>query len=735
MHKVHLYIVSIGLAMLICSPSSYSQTTIYVAPNGADNAPATIDKPIASLKEARNRVRNKRKINPNEQVHVVFKGGNYPTTESVEFWKLDSGSKQTPIIYRNVQGETPVFFGGTLLTHQDFKSLNREQHQSFIDKLVDQNSAEKIKVIDLKALGIDDFGKPSRQAWAIKTPNRTAPVSLTIGGQRMTLARWPNIGIESEYMTYQHYLDKPRALRGYEKKVQKIIEKFRLPGQVTYLSVPDVGDKARSNPDGNGGTMKVAFDRMKYWHDVENVFVDGVLASTWEWSYNQLQSVDVKNKTITLKYPELNGLGIGESVRLPHFYFDNIAEEIDSPGEYYIDRDSGLLYLYPPENFNTKDIVLNTLEKPMVKVENAAHITFKGLTFDSGRNLGVSINRSHHIIIKNSTVANFTAGGISIHGNNNIVANSHIYGMGAFGVHLNGGNKKTLFPANNVVINCHIHDFGWEQKSQQPGVMLEGVGQYLLQSKIYDGTHFAVRVRNANDIVIEGNEIFDLPKYHHFDGGALYVATGHLPESRGIEIRKNYFHDIPTHGVYPDNFSWGVKTYQNIFNNVGVAANRAAVFVNGGGENRTFNNIFIDTAWAYGQGTRPKDEFWLQKWKGTLQKYGDGKVLKTAYRKYPDFIEWLEKKEPEEFYRPESFVYDNIVYNSKVDLLSEPKANNGIVDKSKHLSVADNIAISEDPGFVDAENGNFQLKQDAEILKKLPNFQVIDFNKIGLNKW
>ena len=77
----------------------------------------------------------------------------------------------------------------------------------------------------------------------------------------------------------------------------------------------------------------------------------------------------------------------------------------------------------------------------------------------------------------------------------------------------------------------------------------------------------------------------------------------------------------------------------------------------------------------------------------------------------------------------------NIVYNSKVNLLPEPKAGNGVVDKSKHLSMKNNIAVTNDPGFVDAKNGNFQLKADAEILKQLPNFKNIEFNKIGLNKW
>ena len=34
------------------------------------------------------------------------------------------------------------------------------------------------------------------------------------------------------------------------------------------------------------------------------------------------------------------------------YYVFNIAEELDAPGEYYIDRENSVLYFYPTENFS-----------------------------------------------------------------------------------------------------------------------------------------------------------------------------------------------------------------------------------------------------------------------------------------------------------------------------------------------------------------------------------------------
>ena len=36
-----------------------------------------------------------------------------------------------------------------------------------------------------------------------------------------------------------------------------------------------------------------------------------------------------------------------------------------------------------------------------------------------------------------------------------------------------------------------------------------------------------------------------------------------------------------------------------------------------------------------------------------------------------------------------------------------------------------------DPGFVDAAEGDFLLRPDAEVFQRLPGFQPIPFDKIG----
>jgi hypothetical protein len=681
--------------------------------------------PFHSIYEARNEIRTQKKEGKTGPFTVLINPGIYPITNTFFLGNMDSDTT-----YRADQAGTVRFTGGTTLDKKKFK---RCTDTAFLSRIVDPEAAGHILTVDLHKLGITDFGQPQRHAWGanMEPPARIPPVMLYIGGKRMQLARWPNQGVESPFMVYKHFTTTPRPLKGYELKIQSILDQTRLPGEVTLTKVIDPGDIARKNPNGRGGTFEVAFDRMKYWHDIENVWLDGVLASTWEWSYNRIKSVDSAKKQITLAHPELNGIGQGASVRLPHFYFENIPEELDAPGEFWIDRAKGLLYLYPPENSDGA-IVLATLDKPAVTLRNASNVRFQGLEFDTGRNVGFLIEDCDGVVIDQCRIANFIKGGVDVDAEKVRIINSQIHGLGAYGVRLKGGDLTKLEPAGNEVVNCHIHDFGWEQKSQQAGICAYGVGHRIAHNTIHDATHFAILIRRANDVIAEYNEIYDLPKYHRFDGGSFYIGTGERPQSRGLVVRNNYFHDIPTIGVYPDNFSWGVEVSGNVFRNVGVTAGRPPINVNGGGECRSFNNLMIDCVQMYWQGARAREDRWFDRWDPVREKYGNGKIEQTAYRTYPDFKQWLTYQDKEQFFRPVSHCYNNVLYHPHHEILREQSTDKtGIKDNSAVLDKKNNWATQKNPGLVDYANGDYRLKPTAAVFKKIKGFQPIPFEKMG----
>jgi hypothetical protein len=48
------------------------------------------------------------------------------------------------------------------------------------------------------------------------------------------------------------------------------------------------------------------------------------------------------------------------------------------------------------------------------------------------------------------------------------------------------------------------------------------------------------------------------------------------------------------------------------------------------------------------------------------------------------------------------------------------------------IKIDGNLVTNQDPGFVDFSAGNLQLKPTAEVFSKIPGFQPIPFDKMGL---
>ena len=85
------------------------------------------------------------------------------------------------------------------------------------------------------------------------------------------------------------------------------------------------------------------------------------------------------DKTITTEYCSKYGFKEGG-----YYYFFNVLEELDAPGEYYIDRDNGILYFYPPDENGNSKIMLSTSNENIISItEKASNITISDITLQA----------------------------------------------------------------------------------------------------------------------------------------------------------------------------------------------------------------------------------------------------------------------------------------------------------------------------------------------------------------
>ncbi len=99
------------------APVKADSATFYVAPDGDDANPGTKEKPFATLARTRDAVRQI-KAGAAGPIKVLVRGGTYYQSEPLVFGPQDSGTTDTPIIYKAHPGKVVTISGGRKLAYK-----------------------------------------------------------------------------------------------------------------------------------------------------------------------------------------------------------------------------------------------------------------------------------------------------------------------------------------------------------------------------------------------------------------------------------------------------------------------------------------------------------------------------------------------------------------------------------------------------------------------------------------
>lgn len=643
----------------------------YVSPQGKDTWSGTratpnrsgTDGPFATLERARDAIRAlKRKgLLPQGGVTVWLRGGIYLRNTPFTLTEEDSGTAGAPIIYRAYRKEAVRLLGGRPVTNW------QPVADPAILRRLDEAAHGKVMQADLKALGITDYGQMTPRGFG--RPIYPAGLELFFQNKPMRLARWPN----------------------------------------------DAWTKIAGVPAGQqGGKFTYEGDRPTRWADTSDLWVHGYW--TWDWadSYEKVKVLDTQKREIETEPPHgVYGYSAGK-----RFYFLNVLEELDEPGEWYLDRKTGILYFWPPAPLTEGTAFVSLLEKPLVTMTTgASHITLRSLILECARGSGVEIAGGTRCVVAGCVLRNLGTYAVSVGGKECGVVSCDIYETGDGGIQLSGGDRKTLMPGGNFALNNHIYRYCRWSRTYRPAVLLNGVGNRVAHNLIYDSPHTAI-AGGGNEHLIEFNEI------HHVcletnDAGAFYM--GRDLTQRGNIVRYNYFHHLGeadlVQAVYLDDCFCGTTVFGNIFYKAG-----RCVLIGGGRDNVVENNIFVDGQPAVHVDARGTT--WASFWFDGRDPYLMDGLKAVNYnqppysKRYPQLVHILE----DEPAKPKG---NRIVRNISVggrwlDL-------HNVTEKEVHLQ--DNFTEG-DPGFVDPAREDFRLKKDSPVWKL--GFKPIPVEKIGL---
>ena len=519
------------LLILLTASTVRAETTLYVSPGGRDDNAGTRDAPLATLLGARDRVRGLSGRQRQDPVTVLFAEGTYTFESPVEFGKGDSGSAEGPIVYRASPGATVRFSGGC--TVSDWRPVTEEMTLARLP----EEAREHIRVADLRGQGITDYGKLSVHGFGIG--GGLAEAELFHDDSPMTLARWPNQGF--------------RGVEGTET-----VE-----------------------------LVKVDTDRLARWRVETDPWVFAYWYYDWAELHEPIAGLDPEVRVLkrSPKIKPTYGIAAGRA----RWYAYNLLGELDRPGEYYLDRDAGRLFFWPP---GPEGRTVLSRADGLIRAEDLSHVAFRGFTLEACRATVVDVRGGSHCQVVGCTIRNVGHRAVSVDGGSeHEVYGCDVHHCGEGGISMSGGDRPSLTAARHNAENNHVHHYSRRSRTYKSAVSVSGVGCRIAHNLIHDGPHMALSA-GGNDHILEYNEIHNVV-FESGDAGAYYVGRDWT--QRGNILRYNYWHQIvgaTGHGgmtIYLDDQHCGHTIHGNLFERCSHA-----VFIGGGDDNTATNNVFLD---------------------------------------------------------------------------------------------------------------------------------------------
>ncbi len=704
---------------------------IFVSAVGDDSGDGSEEEPLRTLEKAID-VANEMREDSDKLIEILLREGTYSVTNTI---KIINSQKDDPLLKISAYQDEKVTINAGVDIPLSAMSI---ADSDFTNAIIDKPNAGSVLQYNLKDAQIEDLGEISLRGHLI-SDEKEAQAELSLNGEVQKLAGWPN----GEYTG----LIKPTDSNEYGKRTKSGIA--------------------------NGCSFQVNYDRPSQWSKPEQAWLSGTIGPNYEFDYYPVSRFDSEEKRVYLSRGALE-----KYYTEPYYRFENVPEELDEPGEYYIDRQSGMLYFYPPEDAPKDSVLTITMSTPtldvsgkapnsMFRIENSKNIVFENLIFKGGRGSAITGKNNSNIQFINCEINSFGENGIRFDASTDIkISDCKIHDVGQDGIlFVSCGNYKTLSPSNIVVSNNDIYNFARLERSYKTGIDFgyRCVGATAANNHIHNGPHAGMIFYGVNNDIY-GNE-FDNLVTEFSDMDALYCNNSNYPWERGNKIHNNYFHDIGkssmngrhqinVRAIRTDNRGCGLNIYENLFYNIGDGGNGngnngIGAITAEGTRNRIFNNLFVDCNEAYFNTLQYKEIENADD--GTL--YPDtvinssgvevantinGAKVADLKKQMENYLPVYGKQFPElynYFYEHPNMSKTNEFKNNMIINIAIPLSNfNGTQNEegfrgSQMLTAASgNYVSTSDPGFVSYDNGNLELSSSATLLVEgLPKFEMSSF--------
>lgn len=505
----------------------------------------------------------------------------------------------------------------------------------------------------------------------------------------------------------------------------------------------------------------------------------------WRWNRLPVKALDPEQLRIELARDATYPLCVGD-----RYFVENVFEELDAPGEWYLDHRTSTLYFYAPGPLARGDV---TVPAPgtLVDLARTHDLRLEGFVLEGCDDSAVRIVDSDRCRVARTVIRNCGGWGVSLNGGSEcVVAGCDVSYTGKGGVAVSGGDRATLTPSRHLATNNYIHHVAVLDKTYNTGINLGGMGNTASHNLIHDTPHAALTLA-GNDNVVEYNHV------HHTnlqstDTGGIYSCPRDWTQ-RGNIVRYNLWHDVGGFGKksswqpvengkvefeYP-HFTWGIylddpTSGNHVFGNILYRVPICALHNHGGRDNVWENNVIVDCP-AFQAGMLSPN--WSE-WPSIQKRFHDVTAPGSPYfTRYPILAEYRPHERPEamtglKFVRnivyytaagtawirenrvrgcdPETMrLYalrcgqpdlatnefnDNVIYAEpgiglKIELQAVPQPREVLTWEAWQAKGKDTRSQLADPLLVDPAHHDYRLRPDSPALRL--GFQPIPVERIG----
>ena len=544
-------------SLLILPTVAMMAAEVFVAPGGQDTNAGTQAAPLASLQKAQAVVRGLA-ARGREPVTVWLQPGTYYVGQSLVFGPEDSGAKDAPVTWQAVKEGTVTVSGGTRL-HCEWKPY-----------------ANGIMVCDL----------PAAKAGKLQFSE------LYLNGRRQIRARYPNG--DARIPQPAGYILAKGALPEWQKPPER-------PHTELYYDPATFSKKVWAHPGDAVVSCfeRISFDKVPFWNGQWRV-------RGLDRNRNAILLGEGGHQQLLWHYMQSYHPGIYPDMP---FYVENVFEELDAPGEWFLDSREGKLYYMPGPGVDLKSAVvepallqrvvqfLGTNDKP------AHHLTLRGLWiahaastyFEPYSPAGMgdyTIQRGGAVFAQGAE--DITVDRCSLEGNNGNgfyvnchahrvnLTNSRVADIGENGISFTGKDNFRSDKSYKCPTCGFEHWWGWDALADDDiPVDCEASNNIVRDVGVYAKQCGGVFIANALRIRIANNHIFNCPRAGINMNNGVY--GGHMLENNDLH---DTVRETSDHG--PFNF-YGREPYwcQNV-NHPGYAKDGPASFA--GDKNHGFGS-------------------------------------------------------------------------------------------------------------------------------------------------